>query len=908
LLVSIAQERRKNVDTVTITLDGVVVSGRQGMTILELAREMDVYIPTLCHDACLKPVGACRICLVEEEAAGRLLAACVTPIAPGMRIQTRSQTVLEARKVTIKLLMASHPESCVVCDKGNRCQLRMLAAEMGIGSIDYDRMPSRIETLDLNPFIVRDLNKCILCAKCIRADHELVVVGALDYLGRGFDAYPATLFQSPLEHSDCTFCGTCVSLCPTGALIAKNPAYQGTVGQRMATTCAYCGCGCALWVHTLEDRLVQVTPRVEGSANQATLCVRGHYGSDYLNHPERLRSPLIRKDGELQPTCWDDALDKVTQGLKGVVDRWGPESVGFLGSTQCTNEENYLLQKIARVAVGSPHVDSGARIQAMSSILGLQAVLGVGAATNPLEDLEAARVIFVIGAQPIASHPVASYHIKRAVRYKGARLIYANLLEDSLTLMADPWLRISPGAERALVMGLIRMLVKEALWRKDFVGEHLQGWGAIRKMVMALDSSNLEAVTGVDAGTFMELGRVLASSRRVAIVFGPGISTSAGALEKVKALAHLALLLGCLGVSGGGIYPLDKGANTQGVCDMGTFPEWLPGYRPVGDPGAHAELKRVWGKEPPMGPGWSLCEMLEAARCGKLKAMYILGENPARVLPVEARKALEGLELLIVQDLFLSETARLSHLILPGAGFAEKDGTYTSLERRIQRLRPAMKPPGSARADWWILAKVLRLLDGVLEYDTASDVMKEIATVVPQYGGVKYSRLEGGGIFWPCPDPGSVVEAIIHRGGVERLTIGLNGEGIKGKSPSPPDPDFPWIAVRGETHFHFGGGTRSHRSGRLNGIFPSPLVYLHSEDMAALGLSEGNTVRMESRRGVMKAEAHGREEISKGMAWVVPGPEVGAMSRLMDWQWDPSTKMPQLYTVSVRIQREGEKP
>jgi predicted molibdopterin-dependent oxidoreductase YjgC len=806
---------------------------------------------------------------------------------------------MDTRRLIVNLMLANHPESCLVCDKGNRCQLRQRAAELGIGAIEYDRMPSYSGVMDLNPFMARDLSKCILCAKCIRADQELVVVGALDYLHRGFDARPATLLEGPLEGSECTFCGTCLSMCPTGALMEKGLPHRGTVGRRVATTCSYCGCGCSLWIHAVDGRLAYVTPRAEGSANQATLCVRGHYGSDYLNQGDRLLSPQVRKDGELKAVTWEEALREVAERLGDVVRRHGPRAVGFFGSTQCTNEENYLLQKIARVGLGSPHVDNGARLHAISSVLGLKEVLGVGAATNPMEDLEAAQVLFVIGAQPLESHPVASYCIKRAVRYKGARLIYASPLRDAFSIMADPWLRVQPGGELALVLGLMRILALEG--RQEFPGVQKEGGESLKGALERLDPLALETLSGVDRETLGGVVSVLSSTRRCAIVFGSGISQSPGALDKVRALANLALLLGCVGVGGGGIYPLDRGANTQGACDMGTLPEWLPGYRSMDDPDARAMAARLWGKELPLGPGWTLCEMMEAARRGDLKALYVMGENPLRMLPREAQEALERLDLLVVQDLFLTETAAGAHVLLPGAGFAEKDGTYTSLERRIQRVRPAMDPPGEARPDWWILAELLRRMGQSPEYDTAADVMKEIGAFVPEYRGVRYSRLEMGGIFWPCPESGGGGEAILHRG-AEGLRMEM-GPVDPIASLSPRDSEYPWTVLPAESRFHFGGGTRSGRSWRLRKFSPQPEVHLNPQDLATVGLADGDGVRLISRQGEITVLARRCEEVTPGFAWMVPGAGGTGMRDLMAWAWDPVTKMPQLHAGTVRIEK-----
>jgi predicted molibdopterin-dependent oxidoreductase YjgC len=468
--------------------------------------------------------------------------------------------------------------------------------------------------------------------------------------------------------------------------------------------------------------------------------------------------------------------------------------------------------------------------------------------------------------------------------------------------MAEPWLRLRPGSELALVLGLMRILVVEGEGGLEAPGGHKEGRESLRKTLEGLDPSDLEAMTGLKGETLREVASALSSTRRCAIVFGAGVSQSRGGLDKVRALANLAAVVGCVGVGGGGIYPLDRGANTQGACDMGTLPEWLPGYRPVDEPGARAAAVHLWGKEPPGGPGWTLCEMIEAARRGELKALYVMGENPLAVLPREAREALEGLDLLIVQDLFLTESAARAHLVLPGAGFAEKNGTYTSVERRIQRVRAAMDPPGEARPDWWILAEVLRRLGVDGEYDTAADVMKEICEAIPEYGGVQYSRLEKGGLFWPCLDDHSMGEAILHRGG-----IGGARPELGSPDPTcgllPDDPEHPWIALRGATQFHFQGGTRSGRSLRLRGWVPKSQVCLNPLDLAGLGVSDGDGIRLASPHGSMSAVARPHSGVPSGVAWVILGPMGGGMADLMAWEWDPVSKMPQLYAARVRIER-----
>ncbi len=875
-------------ETVAITLDGVPVSGRQGMTILELAREVGVRIPSLCHEPSLKPVGACRLCLVEEEASRRLLASCVTPIASGMRIQTRSPAVLEARRVILQLMLANHPESCIVCDKGNRCQLRQLAAEAGIGLVDYDRMDSFVHTQEANPFIKRDLGKCVLCGKCIRVDQELVVVGALDYFHRGFQARPGTFLDRPLERSECTFCGSCVAVCPTGALSDSTPVHLGTVGERTATTCSYCGCGCSIWVQVCEDRLVRVEPKTEGSVNKASLCVRGHYGSGYLHSRDRLLNPMLRRKGETVTVSWQEALEETAGRIMEIASRHGPASVGFFGSTQCTNEENYLFQKLARLGIGTPHVDNGARFQGVSGILAMQEELGVSGATHPLEELEYAKVILVIGAQPLESHPVASYALKRAVKYKAAKLLYVSPLEDGLSRMAQLWIKGWPGFEGRILLALL----KEVILLK---GSSMPRWLEGKELGELLQS------TLVQPEEVEEAAKILCSSSSCALVFGRGLSSAPGGKERVRILVRLAMELGCLGVAGGGIYPLDRAANTQGACDMGTLPEFLPGYRPSADPGCREELAQLWGKLPAMGPGMSFPRMLEAAARGELRALYIMGENPLGLLPGYAAEALSKLEFLVVQDIFPTATSSMAHVVLPAAGFLEKEGTYTSLERRIQRIRPVCSPPGGARPDCWILSALLKRTAELPEYETPAEVMKEITQCVPQMRGVRYARLEAEPLFWPCTDPSASGERILLRGKTHEQGVEPDLSRLLGMERE--DPDFPFLAVEGESLFRVGSASRSSRAGRLREFSGQRLVFLHPIDMGRLDLEEQSRVRLVSRWGELSATAISKPEIPRGLLWVVPAAQGRGLEGLVSWSWDPDSGMVQTSQARVRLVR-----
>ena len=463
-------------DTITLTIDGTTVSGKAGMTILALAREMGISIPTLCHDPHLKDIGACRICLVEEENQKVLLPACVTAIQPGMVIRTDSTPVLECRRIVVKLLLASHPESCLVCDKGNRCQLRQIASDLGVGLIDMDPMPQYFPSEDGNPFFKRDMSKCILCAKCIRADQELVVEGVLDYLNRGFEARPSTLFNQPLEKSNCTFCGTCLSLCPTGALTEVELPYPGTGKQVCQTVCPLCACGCSLELESMDGHLIRVRPQKEGSSNGVTLCVKGHFGLDFIHSPDRLHTPLLRQEGGWKEASWEEALELVASSLSAIKDRGGGEAIGFLGSPRLTNEESYLFQKLARSVFRSPHLDNGSRLYAAPAFKVLLDALGRPGVLKPFSELGGADLFLVVGANPAETAPVLSYYLKRAIRDSGARLILIDPRKTPLSRFATLHLRPAWGGDLSLIAGITQIILQEGLWNKGFVQAHTDGF------------------------------------------------------------------------------------------------------------------------------------------------------------------------------------------------------------------------------------------------------------------------------------------------------------------------------------------------------------------------------------------------------------------------------------------------
>jgi formate dehydrogenase alpha subunit len=501
-------------EDIALTINGKNISCPPGTSVLNAALENGIKVPTLCHHPHLEPVGACRLCLVEDEKTGRIMASCVTPVAPNMTIRTDSPVVKTHRTNIIRLMMANHPESCIVCSQGNRCELRQIAAELGVGQTDLYPMPHYTGLEEANPFIIRDLSKCILCGKCIRADHELVVVGAIDYNLRGFKSRPATVHEVPLEKSSCTFCGTCVSMCPTGALSVKNTRYVGSPQKESSTICGFCGVGCSLVMGSVDGQIIDVNPsHREKTVNLSTLCVRGHFAHDYLNASKRLSTPFIRKDGELSPATWDEALDIVAQGLISIKEKYGPQSVAFLGSSKCTIEENYLFQKIARVILGTNNVDNGSYGSGRAVKNLISERLDNGGRITPLTGLEEAEVIFVIGADPTETAPVVGYYLKRASRIRGIPLIVVDPRKTGLVPFSSLWLPLSPNSDVALINGLAALLLKKKADDSSFIDRFTQGFDPYRDGLSGLDFEEVCRVTGVEMAVMEETADLLKGKR-----------------------------------------------------------------------------------------------------------------------------------------------------------------------------------------------------------------------------------------------------------------------------------------------------------------------------------------------------------------------------------------------------------
>ncbi|UCD79462.1 MAG: molybdopterin-dependent oxidoreductase [Desulfobacterales bacterium] len=853
-------------DTIPLTIDGRKITCSAQSSILEAAEQNGIKIPRLCHHPDLKPFGACRMCLVEDEKTGRLMASCVTPVARDMVLQTASPRIVKHRRNIVRLMIAEHPESCIVCSKGNRCQLRQVAANLGIGETNLYHMPNFKPLEQANPFIIRDLSKCILCGKCIRADHELVVVGAIDYNMRGFGSRPATVHELGLEQSSCTFCGTCVSLCPTGALSTKNTRFVGSPAYEAVSICGFCGVGCRLAVGAADKHVIEVNPAHQPqSVNGATLCVRGHFAHDFLNSSERLVGPLLRKrnnDGTavLAPVSWEEALDQVASRLMEIKHENGPQSIAFLGSSKCSSEENYLFQKIARVFIGTNNIDSGGYIFGQSLLKVLDEKTDGGYRMNRLADLAQAEVIFILGADPNHSVPVVGYYLKRAAR-QGVPLIVADPRRTELTGFSRLWLPVKPQSDLELFNGLTALLHEKEAYDAKFIDRYTEGFSLFRYGLSSLDIEKVSRKTGLSKDA-LKAAAELIKGKKIAVVIGNGILQQKSGMHTLGAILNLTLMTGSLGSKGAGIYVLAKENNQQGAMDMGALPDMLPGRHPLDDQAVRKKWEKNWKTNLSPDAGLNMVRIIEAAEKGNLKALFVMGENPLRALPESdrVRRALQNLDFLVVQDIINSETAQIADAVLAGAALSEKQGSFTNLEGRIQSFNPVVPPPGKAKADWEILDLLACRLGAREPYDSLEKMRKEIRQFLPMY-----ESLDGRQEAW------------IKMTGTKKTLFESNAAELISFYPvvfteeEPADQEYPFTAIVGTKRYHLGSGTRTGASKRIQEFASAGKVEMCPQDADDLELQNEDTVVVRSQFGTLTRAIKLKPGLSPGSIFVPAG-------------------------------------
>ena len=849
----------QEVENITLTIEGRLVSCQSGTSILEAAEQNGFKIPNLCHHPALKPFGACRLCLVEDEKSGRLMAACVTPAASGMNILINTPRIHTHRTNIIRLMMAEHPDSCLVCSKGNRCKLREMASHLGIGQKDLYPMAHYRQLEQANPFITRDLTKCILCGKCIRADHELVVVGAIDYSLRGFNSRPVTVLEEPLEHSNCTFCGTCVSICPTGALSVQSASYVGTPQRESSTICGFCGVGCSLLMGVVDNRIVEANPSHQNeTVNGSTLCVRGHFAHDFLDNKDRLTDPLVRRNGELVPVSWDEALDIVAERLLSIKKKNGPQSIGFFGSSKCTNEENYLFQKIARVILHANNIDNGGYIHGRSTLKAFVQRTDGGCRINPLSNLEKSEAIFVLGADPHHSLPVVSYYLKRAFR-KGIKIIIADPRKTDLAAFSSMWLPVSPHSDHAVINGIAALLSEKKGWDARYIDRFTENFSAYLDGLLTLDLTRVCEQTGLKRES-LEKAAGLLKGKRITFIIGRGILQQKDGALSLDAVLNLSLMTGSLGSGNAGIYLLEHENNQAGSWDMGTVPDSLPGRLPLHDNLARRHWELAWQCKLTPDPGLNIMRMIEEAEKGNLKALYVLGENPLRSLPQthRVREAFKRLDLLVAQEILINETTDMADVVLPGAAFTEKGGSFTNLEGRIQTFTPVVSPPGHAKPDWEILDLLATKMGYHKSHGALEKIRKEISQFVHMYADIEK---EGAGA-WVKEMSEKMIFHPTELGGLVSFSPVIS------PSYEATNDGYPFTAILGSLRYHLGSGTRTGRSPRISDFNIRGEIEISIEDAAAMNLREGDSIRVISSSGSIERDVKMEKRLKRGLIFV----------------------------------------
>jgi formate dehydrogenase major subunit len=934
-----------------LTIDGAEIEATDGQTIFEAAESAGIEIPTLCHSPGLTPVGVCRMCVVDVGERVKA-AACVRKCQPGMQVTTASEELDRHRAVLTELLMSdqpSPPETDVRESRLGDNELVALARRYGamggkFSSLSPDESMERRGKDASSKVIEVDHRACILCDRCIRACNDVQGNEVIGRSGKGYATGIAFDLNAPMGESTCVSCGECAAACPTGALVDKPlglPLRPRAELDAVDSVCPYCGVGCALTYHVDRDKnsIVFAEGR-ESPGSQGRLCVKGRYGWDYSVHPQRLQRPLIRRekaypkgalsgdvrgrgDGRRKPggivddsevlpafreASWEEALDLVASRLSEIRDRDGGDALAGFGSAKCSNEEAYLFQKLIRAGFGTNNVDHCTRLCHASSVAALLESIGSGAVTTTYGDIENADAALLAGTNTTSNHPVAATFFKQA-RKRGTKLIVVDPRREAIADHADYHCRIKPGTDVAFYNALMQVIIEEGLIDENFVAERTENFEALRDTVSRYTPERAAGICGVDAETIREVARVFGRAKNAIVFWGMGVSQHVYGTNNARCLISLALLTGNVGQPGSGLHPLRGQNNVQGASDAGLVPMVYPDYQPVGDPAIRAKFEAAWGCELSPDPGLTVVEITRAALEGGIKGMYIMGENPFLSDPNtnKVRKALSNLEFLVVQDIFLTETAEFADVILPASAYLEKEGTYTNTDRRVQIGRPALDMPGDVRLDWQIIQEVSSRMGYPMRYEGSAQIFEEFADLTSSYATLRHDNLSPFGKLWPNPDPaneeGPTVlfeDSFPTASGRAKL---VPAEWTA--APELPDEEFPLVLNTGRLLEHWHTGAMTRRASALDAIEPEAFVLMHPEDGAALGVEEGDRVEIESRRGRIQLSARLTTRENRGSVFVPFHFREAAANLLTLDDLDPDGKIPEFKYCAVRVTRLG---
>jgi formate dehydrogenase major subunit len=903
---------------VTLNIDGIEVTVPEGTSIMHAAQLGGVTVPKLCATDSLEPFGSCRLCLVEIEGRRGYPASCTTPVAEGIKVKTQTDKLADVRRGVMELYISDHPLDCLTCAANGDCELQDMAGAVGLREVryGYDGENHLNQAKDeSNPYFTFDASKCIVCSRCVRACEETQGTFALTIQGRGFDSKVSAGNKDFLD-SECVSCGACVQACPTATLMEKTVIEAGTPEHKVTTTCAYCGVGCSFDAEMKGEEVVRMTPNKDGGANHGHSCVKGRFAWGYATHADRITTPMIRKSiqDEWQQVGWDEAIQYAASEIKRIQAKYGKASIGGITSSRCTNEEVYVTQKLVRAVFGSNNVDTCARVCHSPTGYGLKQTLGESAGTQTFDSVMKADVIFVMGANPTDAHPVFGSQMKRRLR-EGAKLIVADpraidLVENSPHVRADYHLNLRPGTNVALISAMAHVIVTEGLVKEDFVKARCE-WSSFvewRDFVAKPENSpeSLEKDLGVKAEKIREAARLFATAGNAAIYYGLGVTEHSQGSTTVMGIANLAMATGNVGREGVGVNPLRGQNNVQGSCDMGSMPHEFPGYRHVNDNVARAEFEAAWGVQLSSDPGLRIPNMLDLAAEGSFKALYCVGEDIAQSDPdtQHVTHALESMECVIVQDLFLNETAMFAHVFFPGASFLEKNGTFTNAERRISPVR-RVKTPKNGMEDWEITAKLSSALGYEMRYEHASDIMDEIAELTPTFKGVSFKKLdELGSIQWPCNDESPEGTPTMH---VDEFVRGKGKFFITQYVPTAEkvNAKYPLILTTGRILSQYNVGAQSRRTPNVV-WHKEDLIEIHPHDAEDRGIQEGDWVGITSRAGQTVLRAKITERVQPGIVYTTfHHPESGANVITTD-NSDWATNCPEYKVTAVQVSKVNQ--
>jgi len=893
---------------VDLTIDGKLIKAKKNSTVLEAALDNGIEIPHLCYLKGLSIVGACRVCLVKIKGKPGMVTSCTTEVKEGMEVIAFDEEINEARKLIVELILSEHEHNCLVCEKNGNCELQNLIYQL---KIDRTRFPvnKEVEPIeDSSEVILRDPNKCILCGRCVRTCDELAVQNILKFANRGSEAYITAGLDQPLAETDCVSCGACIQACPTGALTEKLARFQGRSWEfrKVRTTCPYCGVGCQIELNIKDNKIIKIYGVEDAPDNKGHLCVKGRFGFDFVHHKDRVTTPLIKYNGRFKKVSWDEALNLVATKFSQLKDKYGNNALSGLSSAKCTNEENYLFQKFIRICFGTNNVDHCARLCHASTVVGLSRAFGSGAMTNSIREFEKADVILITGSNTTENHPVIGSLLKHVARYNGVKLIVVDPRKIELTGYAAIWLRQRSGTDVAWINGLMNIIIQEDLYDKEFVKSRTENFNEFKKVVLKYTPEKVEKITGIPKQDLIATARMYAKAKRGSIIFAMGITQHTTGTDNVLSLANLAMLCGNVGKKGTGVNPLRGQNNVQGACDLGALPNVYPGYQKVSDLKVREKFEKIWGVKLPSKEGLTVVEIMDMASKGKIKGLYIMGENPMLSDPNinHVREGLENLEFLVVQDIFLTETAMKADVVLPGVSFAEKNGTFTNTGRRIQRVRKAIPEVGDSKQDWRIISEVSKKMGYSMNYDSPSEIMDEIASLTPIYGGVHYNRLDRDGLQWPCPNKNHPGTPYLHKDKFARP----DGKGyftpVNYIPPAElPDEEYPFLLSTGRILYHFHTGSMSRRSKPLSGIVPEGFLEMNPEDGKRLRIKDNHWVKVSSRRGEIKTKVKLTERVDKGVVFMTFHFAESAANLLTNDALDPVAKIPEYKVAAVKIEK-----